>query len=234
MTGTHKSIHTKLENTLTCCPILLHPHLCSPFLYTSLHCAPLLLLDLLFSLVRACLMPLSMLIVHCSKAAFIKMIKHSQTTAKYLKASGYGTWQVTTSHTNSSTSILPIPPPPLANVGHIPCLVGHRLSPYVTWAPNEKLSADEGGWLHKTTDLPPPTHTHTHTFPSTHQPLTAHRCPLQQLCGFSGILLNQAGPESQKCKTCHFSFSFHLCPLLTSLSSIQWMFSTLSHKGVCL
>lgn len=32
-------------------------------------------------------MPLSVLIVHCSKAAFIKMIKHSQTTAKYLKAS---------------------------------------------------------------------------------------------------------------------------------------------------
>lgn len=53
--------------------------------------APLPLLDLLFSLVRVCLMPLSMLIAHCSKAAFIKMIKHSQTTAEYLKASGRGT-----------------------------------------------------------------------------------------------------------------------------------------------
>ncbi len=98
---------------------------------SSAQCGPLPLLDLLFSLVRVRLMPLSMLIVHCSKAAFIKMIKHSQTTAKYLKASGCGTWQVTTSHTNSHTFNPPnLPPPDLA--GHIPCLAGHRLLPYVT------------------------------------------------------------------------------------------------------
>lgn len=126
---------------------------------------PLPLLDLLFSLVRVCLMPLSMLIVHCSKAAFIKMIKHSQTTAKYLKASGHSIWQVTTSHTNNSTSILPVHPHP-ASIHHIPCLVGHRFSPYVTWAPNEKLSADEGGWLHMTTDIL--------YFSSTQKLLTAH------------------------------------------------------------
>ena len=81
---------------------------------------PLPLLDLLFSLVRVCLMPLSMLIVHRSKAAFIKMIKHSQTTAEYLKASGRGTWQVTTSHTNSPTPVLPAPAP------------SHRRRPYTT------------------------------------------------------------------------------------------------------
>lgn len=68
---------------------------------------PLPLLDLLFSLVRVRLMPLSMLIVHRSKVAFIKMIKCSQTPAEYLKASGRTTWQVTTSHTNS-----PRPAPP--------------------------------------------------------------------------------------------------------------------------
>lgn len=73
---------------------------------------PLPLLDLLFSLVRVHLMPLSMLIVHRSKAAFIKMIKCSQTTAEYLKASGRTTWQVTTSHANSPPSSPPTPPPP--------------------------------------------------------------------------------------------------------------------------
>lgn len=98
-------------------PVFLHSH--PPFARSPprAHSTPLPLLDLLFSLVRVRLMPLSMLIVHCSKAAFIKMIKHSQTTAKYLKASGRTTWQVTTSHTNSSTpphppsqSLLPISP----------------------------------------------------------------------------------------------------------------------------
>lgn len=75
---------------------------------------------------------------------------------------------------------------------------------------------------------------HTH-FPSTRKLLTAHRCLLRCASGFSDILLNHAGPESQKCKSCHFSFSFHLCQPLTSLPSIQWLFSTLSHKGaVCL
>lgn len=69
-------------------------------------------------------------------------------------------------------------------------------------------------------------------FPSAHKLLTAHRCPLHCASGFSDILLNHAGPESEKCKSCHFSFSFHLCQPLTSLSSIQWLFSTLSHKGV--
>lgn len=131
---------------------------------SSSRCVPLPLLDLLFSLVRVCLMPLSMLIVRCSKAAFIKMIKHSQTTAKYLKASGRGTWQVTTSHTNSSTSIhLTLPRVPVERC-HIPCLVGHRLLPYVTRASNEKLSADEGGWLHKKRDPLPPTR--VHAFPA--------------------------------------------------------------------
>lgn len=101
------------------------PNTCSSFLEDVTHCplfhihihwlptlspragrVPLPLLDLLFSLVRVRLMPLSMLIVHCSKAAFIKMIKCSQTPAEYLKASGRTTWQVTTSHAN--TPILPL------------------------------------------------------------------------------------------------------------------------------
>lgn len=89
ITRTHTHTHKSFMNSVTCCPILLHPH--HHFLLSSLLCVPLPLLDLLFSLVRVRLMPLSMLIVHCSKAAFIKMIKHSQTTAKYLKASGRGT-----------------------------------------------------------------------------------------------------------------------------------------------
>lgn len=84
-----------------------HTHIPVQRFSSPASCVPLLLLDLLFSLVRVRLMPMSMLIVHCSKAAFIKMIKHSQTTAKYLKASGRGTWQVTTSHTNSPTSSPP-------------------------------------------------------------------------------------------------------------------------------
>lgn len=139
-----------------------------PHINISVHRSPssphhilLHLLDLLFSLVRVCLMPLSMLIVHCSKAAFITMIKHSHTTAEYLKASGRGTWQVTTSHTNNSTSILLICPLPPASARHIPRLDGHRLSPYVTRAPNEKLSADEGGWVCMTADVLLPTHIHT-------------------------------------------------------------------------
>lgn len=82
-------------------------------------------------------MPLSMLIVHCSKAAFIKMIKHSQTTAKYLKASGHGTWQVTTTRTNSShfpssQSSLPL------QMG-LRTIVSCRLVSHEP--PNEKLSA---------------------------------------------------------------------------------------------
>lgn len=94
--GIYHFSHTRKPSTesVTCCPLLLHPHLRSPPPF--FHCAyPLLPLDLLFSLVRVCLMPRSVLIVHRSKAAFIKMIKHSQTTAKYLKASGRRTWQVT-------------------------------------------------------------------------------------------------------------------------------------------
>lgn len=97
---THTHTHKSFMNSVTCCPILLHPH--HHFPLSRLLCVLLPLLDLLFSLVRVRLMPLSMLIVHCSKAAFITMIKHSQTTAKYLKASGHGTWQVTTTRTNSS------------------------------------------------------------------------------------------------------------------------------------
>lgn len=81
--------HKSFMNSETCCPILFHPH--HHFLLSGLLCVSLPLLDLLFSLVRVRLMPLSMLIVHCFKAAFIKMIKHSQTTAKYLKASGRAT-----------------------------------------------------------------------------------------------------------------------------------------------
>lgn len=125
--------------------LLMHKHsngLCDtlPHIHISVHQSsspPLTvestppLLDLLFSLVRMCLMPLSMLIVHCFKAAFIMMIKYPQTTAKYLKASGRGTWQVTTSHTNNSTSVLPplhspsFPPAP--HIYHGSMVTGCRL-----------------------------------------------------------------------------------------------------------
>lgn len=95
----------------------------SPTLSPGARRVPLPLLDLLFSLVRVRLMPLSMLIVHCSKAAFIKMIKCSQTTAEYLKASGRTTWQVTTSQANSPPaptrpSNLPTPLLPVEARGH--------------------------------------------------------------------------------------------------------------------
>lgn len=84
----HTHARKSFTDSVTCCPTLLPPHLSSPFLLSGARLAPLPLLDLLHSLVRVSRMPLRMLIVHCSKAVFIKMIKRSQTTAKYLKASG--------------------------------------------------------------------------------------------------------------------------------------------------
>lgn len=84
------------------------------------------------------------------------------------------------------------------------------------------LSADKGRRLHKTTDLPPPTH--LHTFP-THTNCSRHTDVHYTVSGFSDILLNHAGPESQK------KSDFIFCRLLISLSSIRWLFTTFSHKS---
>lgn len=181
---------------MTCCPVLLHPHLRSATPLSGSLCLPLLLLDLLFSLVRVRLMPLSMLIVHCSKAAFIKMIKHSQTTAKYLKASGHGTWQVTTSHTNSPPSSSP---PDLIfcsalGIYHSELVTGCCLMSHESLMRNyEPMKACD----HRGRRNGPCPGTHA-LFPSPHRLLKAHSHPLHFKRGFSDTLFNHAGLDSQK------------------------------------
>lgn len=100
--------HTMHGHTLTCinvltedvtyCPTLEHTHRHSLSLSLFPQRTPPSPWPSLF-ISQSVSAPLSMLIVHCSKAAFIMMIKHSQATAQHLKASGSNAWQVT-SHTN--------------------------------------------------------------------------------------------------------------------------------------
>lgn len=154
-------------------------------------------------------MPPSMLIVHCSKAAFIMMIKHSQTTAKYLKASGRGTWQVTTSHTNSSTSVLRLS---LLPPRHTPQLDGHRLSPNVTQAPNEKLSAHERRVaVHDSGCAAASTHTRAGT--------------PHPLCGMWGLTATSCRPWVSEMHVLPLSLQLSSLPTVhLTFLSIQWLF----------